>query len=84
MPENNLCKKCQHRFRRVFIPLDPEQYVDDEGKKVFSSKEENIVIMNTCLIAGVDIESEITLECEHFEPRKESTENGIGLFKHLK
>jgi hypothetical protein len=58
--------------------------VDDEGKKVFSSKEENIVIMNTCLVAGVDIESEITLECEHFEPRKESTENGIGLFKHLK
>lgn len=84
MPDNNLCKKCRHRFRRVFIPLIPEQYEDDEGRKIFSSEEENIIIMNTCLIAGIDIESEMTMECDHFENHEKIDEENISIFKHLK
>jgi len=66
---NNLCKSCSHRFRRVYIPLNPENYIDDEGNKVFDG-EDNIIISISCLAGDVDIQDEDTVECSHYKPKE--------------
>jgi hypothetical protein len=63
---SNLCRKCKNKFRRVFIPLKPEQYIDENGEQIFDNNEDNVVIMNMCLIANMDVEGEATVECDHY------------------
>jgi hypothetical protein len=68
---NSLCKECKYRFRRVFIPLKPEEYVDEEGKSVLpNDSDEHIIITNHCLISDMDIDGEITIECSHYKRRE--------------
>lgn len=77
----SLCKNCHHRFRRVFIPLRTEEYVDDAGDPI-STDEDNILIINTCLISSMDIESEETVECSHYKQKQERDQ--FPFFKHIK
>ena len=79
---DSLCKNCKFRFRRVWIPLNPEMYVDDNGESIMGEENENILIVNSCIISGLDLDEEVTIECSHFEPREESSSSG-GLFKHF-
>jgi len=73
---SSLCKHCKHKFRRVFIPLKPEQYVDENGEPIFNDEEDNVIIMNICLITAMDIDGESTVECDHFMPKENE-----GVFK---
>ncbi len=77
----SLCKSCRHKFRRVFIPLRIEEYVDDDGNPI-SPEEDNILIINSCLISSMDIESEETVECSHYEQKQE--DDRFPFFKQLK
>lgn len=70
MENQSLCKTCSNRFRRLFIPLKPEEYIDEDGKSVLSS-EDNIIIINLCLVTDIDIDNEFTIECSHFEDKVE-------------
>ena len=77
----SLCKSCRHKFRRVFIPLRIEEYVDDDGNPI-SPEEDNILIINSCLISSMDIEGEETIECDHYKQKQEDDQ--FPFFKHLK
>jgi hypothetical protein len=81
---NNLCKNCKHRFRRVFIPLKPESYVDEEGNRVLAN-DENIIITNQCLVSAMDLDGDVTVECDSYERRAEKHNNNkpTPFFKHL-
>ena len=76
---NSLCKNCKYRIRRVFIPLDPSDYIDIKDQNAISD-EENIVIMNHCLLLDMSIDLETTIECSHFV--KADKGNEVELFKH--
>jgi hypothetical protein len=78
---SNLCKRCGNRFRRVFIPLKPDQYVDENGERIFDNDEDNVVIMNMCLVSGMDIGEESTVECDHFV--LDTNKKNINLFGHM-
>ena len=79
---DSLCKTCKFRFRRVWIPLRPDMYVDDSGESVMGEDNENILIVNSCIISGLDLDEEVTIECSHYEPKEEDYSTG-GIFKHL-
>ena len=53
----NLCKTCKHRFRRVILPYDTEEY-------------ESIIIVNYCLLSDMDLSGEETAECSHYEEQE--------------
>jgi len=76
----SLCKSCKFRFRRVFIPSDPEEFKDEEGNCVLNEDGENIVIMNMCLVADMDLDMDSTIECTHYEPKEEKK---LPFFKHM-
>jgi hypothetical protein len=78
----NLCKDCKFRYRRVFSPLRPDQYVDDDGEEIFNGKEPTIIIVNLCLLTGIDISEETSIECTHFKD-KDTDSEVVPLFKHL-
>ena len=84
MTENqgNLCKSCRHRFRRVFIPIHPEEYEDVEGNAMLVG-ENNIIISNQCLLIEMDIDGEATIECSHFIEVEKRGSNSFPFFKHL-
>lgn len=73
---NSICKNCKHRFRRVFIPLKPEEYVTENGDAAMTG-EDNIVIYNQCLITDMDMDSDETIECSHFEEKLERQPEGF-------
>jgi len=73
---SSICKKCQHRFRRVFIPLKPEEYITENGESALTG-EDNIIIYNQCLVTDMDMDSDETIECSHFE---EKVETRVGSF----
>jgi len=73
----SLCKNCQHRFRRVFIPLHPENFIDDDGNSLVG--EENIVIMNMCLISDMDLDIDSTVECTHYVSKDDGL---VQFFRH--
>ena len=81
---NNLCKDCKYRFRRVFMPLRPEEYVDEDGKRVLEN-EENIIITNQCLLTSLELDGDITIECDSYKNRDEDEKERkpITFFKHL-
>lgn len=64
------------------MPLKTDMYVDDNGQPLLNDDDENIFIINSCVISGLDLDEEVTTECSHFEPREESS-HGKGLFKQL-
>jgi len=78
--QGNLCKSCKYRFRRVFIPMHPEEYEDEEGNSIIAG-EENIIISNQCLLTGMDIDGEATVECSHFDSFEK--EGYIPFFKYI-
>jgi len=81
--ERGLCKDCKWRFRRVFVPTNPEEFEDDEGNKLledFDGKTDSIVI-NMCLLSEMDLDMDITTECNHYEPWSKEKEN-VSIFKH--
>jgi len=80
--QGNLCKNCKYRFRRVFIPLRPEEYEDADGNTMVTG-EDNIIISNQCLLTEMDIGEEATIECSHFIEREEETVR-LPFFSHIK
>jgi hypothetical protein len=81
--QGNLCKNCRYRFRRVFIPLHPEEYEDAEGNSVLVG-EDSIIISNQCLLTNMDIDKEATVECSHFESIDKNKKENFPLLKHLR
>ncbi len=78
---SSLCKECKYRFRRVFMPSQSEEYVDEDGNNILAS-EDSIIITNVCLLSGMDIEDEVTVECNHFK-EKAHKDDTVPFFKHL-
>lgn len=78
---SSLCKTCKYRFRRVFIPLDPDDYVDEDGESILRG-EDNIIITNICLLSGMDLDREVTVECNHYKEKKDEKDS-VPFFKHL-
>jgi hypothetical protein len=86
---DNLCVKCRFRFRRLLIPA-PEDYEagyesdNEENNEEFDPDNDNIMIINTCLITGMDITREITIDCSHFSKIEEVSKiNKVPFFKHM-
>jgi len=59
---STLCKDCAHRHRRIFITRETEEPEE--------SLEDNIVIMNTCLLLDIDISGEDTIWCNKYDQLK--------------
>jgi hypothetical protein len=81
--EKGLCKDCRWRFKRVFIPTNPDEFEDEEGNKLledFNGKTDSIVI-NICLLSEMDLDMDITTECSHYTPWGKEKED-ISIFKH--
>ncbi len=64
------------------MPSGLEEYTDGDGNAVDSS-DENIIIMNMCLLTGMDLDGEITIECCHFVDRNDDN-RPIPFFRGLK
>ena len=82
--EKGLCKDCRWRFRRVFIPTNPDEYRDEEDNKLledFNGKTDSIVI-NICLLSELDLDMDITTECSCYELNSEQKEKNVNLFRH--
>ena len=79
---NNLCKTCKYKFRRVFMPLKPEMYEDEDGNPILSN-EDNIIITNQCLLTSMDLDGEITIECDSYKSREDRNKESVTFFKHL-
>lgn len=75
----SICKSCEFRFRRVFIPTNPEEYVveGEDGEPLDVG--DNIVIMNMCLASDMDLDLDSTIECTHYRSK---SGNKISLFKN--
>ena len=79
----NICKDCIFRFRRLFIPINPENFVDEEDIQ-FLEGDESIVIMNTCIVSDMDLGLDSTIDCTHYKCKNEtSVSDKISIFKHL-
>jgi len=77
----SLCKDCKYRFRRVFMPSGEGEYADAEGNEATIS-DENIIIMNSCLLNGMDLEGEITIDCGHYMDENTTDDCAISFFKN--
>lgn len=64
------------------MPSGLEEYTDEDGNAVESS-DENIIIMNMCLLTGMDLDGEVTIECCHFI-NKDDAKQPIPFFRGLK
>ena len=83
---DNLCKDCIYRFRRVFIPHNIEDYKDeeDDGLEILEDGDENIVIMNMCIVSDMDLSLDSTVDCSHYQSKSEvNLQDQISIFKHL-
>ena len=68
----NLCKNCKYRHRRVFLLINPNEYLDEDDEKPFEDKKDPVVmISNFCLITGLEISGEITIECSNYEEKND-------------
>ena len=65
----SICKTCKHRFRRVFIPLRPQDYLDEDGVRVLQN-DDNIIISNLCLLTQMDLDGDDTIECSSYEEQE--------------
>jgi len=59
--------------------MNPEDYKDEDGNCAFD-EEENIVIMNMCLAADMDLDLDSTVECSHFRPIEGQL---VPFFRHI-
>ena len=75
----SICKNCEFRFRRVFIPSNTEGFIDQDGDPV-EQEEDSIVIMNMCLAADMDLDLDVTIECTHYRPKGEKD---LSFFRHF-
>jgi len=73
----NLCKQCANRFRRIYVPFRPENYINENGEELSDT---DIIIMISCLVSGIDIENEFTIECSHFKAIEGNTETEENCF----
>lgn len=78
LSKSNLCTDCLHRFRRVFIPGNIEDFQiesDDVEGSVEEFEDGSVIIfINICLISGTEIDGDTTIECNHFTPKTEECE----------
>jgi hypothetical protein len=63
------------------MPSTSEEYVDEDGNNIVAS-EDSIIITNVCLLSGMDIEDETTVECNHFKEKIHKTD-AVPFLKHL-
>lgn len=64
--------------------MQPADYTYTDGT-VIPTDEENIIILNQCLILGMDIDGESTIECSHFiESSKDEDILFFNNIKHIK
>jgi hypothetical protein len=77
----SICKTCKHRFRRVFIPSNMQNFLDLDEEDTSEEGEENVIIMTMCLASDMDLDLDATIECTHYESKMEAT---TSLFKHKK
>lgn len=75
----SICKNCEFRFRRVFIPSEEFIVEDEDGSELDVG--DNIVIMNMCLASDMDIDLDSTIECTHYKPKVDSKR--VPFFKHI-
>ena len=61
--------------------MKPEQYVDENGEQIFDNNEDNVIIMNMCLVAAMDVEGEATVECDHFI--LDETKKDFKILEHI-
>jgi len=64
------------------MPLRPEEYLDEDGNRALAN-EENIIITNQCLLTAMDLDGDITIECDSYKSREEKECESITFFKHL-
>jgi len=64
------------------MPSGSEEYTDAEGNEAALS-DENIIIMNSCLLNGMDLEGEITIDCGHYINENDSDKCTIPFFKNI-
>jgi len=84
LEQTSLCKECKHRFRKVFMSTQIEELEDSNGQMTVID-DENVLIIQTCLISGIDLESDITIECNHFVSRDEPEKReDVNIFKCIK
>lgn len=82
--DRNLCKDCIYRFRRVFIPRNPENFIDEDGEPLLDEND-NIVIMNLCIVSDMDLDMDSTVDCSHYQSKEEiDICDRISIFKHLR
>jgi hypothetical protein len=66
----SLCKTCKYRHRRVFLVSNPNEYIDEDGRRPFKNKKDNVIIIsNFCLVTGVEVGGEITIECSDYKEK---------------
>jgi len=69
----SLCKTCKYRHRRVFLVLNPNEYIDENDNKPFENEKDAVImISNFCLVTGIEVGGEITVDCSDY---KEKTSN---------
>jgi hypothetical protein len=59
--------------------MNPDEFKDEDGNCMFD-EDENIVIMNMCLAADMDLDLDSTVECTHYRPKGEQT---VPFFRHI-
>lgn len=82
--QTSLCRECNHRFRKVFMPTKSEELEDCNGE-ITVINDENVLIIQICLISGIDIDGDVTIECNYFESKEEIEEKeDINIFRCIK
>jgi hypothetical protein len=65
------------------MPEATAEFYDESGQKTMTS-DEDVLIIQVCLISSIDVKGENTIECNHFCPKDDDDENKLNIFKHLK
>ena len=66
----SLCKTCKYRHRRVSLVSNPSEYVDTNGMKPFEDAEDAVILIsNFCLVNGMEIGGEITIDCSNYKEK---------------
>jgi len=81
---DSLCNDCKYRFTQIYIPTRPEEFINGNGDPLlegFDGKTDRLGI-NICLLADVEIGTDIIVECSHYLSLSETQE--ISIFKHIR
>lgn len=77
---DSLCNDCQYRFTQIYIPTRPEEFGNTLLEELDGKTDK--IGLNICLLADVEVGSDIVVECSHHV--KLSAGKKISIFKHLK